>query len=104
MRGCSSDVWKGKNGPPREYIMYMKIPMAQVVPYFVTSCSTMKSLDKSAYLVIPVNECTCVRASQSPARVELDHQVSHHTYLKMHLVATHWDPFTRNMGTLSSKK
>jgi hypothetical protein len=40
MRGCSSDVWKGKNGPPREYIMYMKITKAQVVPYFVTSCST----------------------------------------------------------------
>ena len=62
MRGCSPDVWKGKNGPPREYIIYMTIPMVQVVPYFVTSCSTMKNLDMSAYLVIPVNERTCVRA------------------------------------------
>ena len=62
MRGCSPDAWKGTNGPPREYIIYMTIPMVQVVPYFVTSCSTMKNLDMSAYLVIPVNERTCVRA------------------------------------------
>jgi hypothetical protein len=69
----------------------------------VISCSTMKNLDMSAYLVISVNERTALVLPNRP-RGPMDHHVSHHTYLKMHLVTTYWDLLTRSVGTLSSKK